>query len=110
VRETVTAVERLVGDEDGDAVTMVKVGRELKLDKNPTYQRVQRAIEGGYLKNLEDHKGRPARLVLGDPMPEDRPILPAPELLKGFTISGDFEGIHHPPPPSATEERERFTI
>jgi hypothetical protein len=99
VRETVAVVERLVSDEDGDAVTMVKVGRELKLDKNPTYQRVQRAIEGGYLKNLEDRKGRPDRLVVGDPMPEDQPILPDPKLLRGFTVSGVSEGIHYPPPP-----------
>ena len=103
VRETVAAVERLVGDEDGDAVTMVKVGRELKLDKNPTYQRVQRAIEGGYLKNLEDRKGRPARLVVGDPMPEDQPILPEPETLRGFTVSEVSEGTHHPPPPTTRE-------
>ena len=103
VRETVAAVERLVGDEDGDAVTMAKVGRELKLDKNPTYQRVQRAIEGGYLKNLEDRKGRPARLVVGDPMPEDLPILPDPETLRAFTVSGVSEGTHHPPPPTTRE-------
>ncbi len=103
VRETVEAVGRLVSDEDGDPVTMVKVGRELGLDKNPTYQRVQRAIEGGYLKNLEDRKGRPARLVLGDPMPEDQPILPESSLLEGFTVSGVSEGIHHPPPPTDKE-------
>ena len=75
-------------DSNGDPVTMTQVGRELKLNKNPTYQRVQRAIEGGYLKNLEDRKGRPARLVLDDQMPEDQPVLPDPEQLRGFRVSG----------------------
>jgi hypothetical protein len=103
VREAVAAVERLVKDEDGDPVTMAQVGRELGLDKNPTYQRVQRAIEGGYLKNLEDRKGRPARLVLGDPMPENQPILPDLEALRGFTVSGVSEGIRYPPPPTTRE-------
>jgi hypothetical protein len=42
---------------------------------------VQLAIEGGYLKNREEREGRPYRLVLGDPMPEDREILPKPEEL-----------------------------
>ena len=68
------------------------VGRELQLDKNATYQRVQRALEGGYLKNLEERQGRPYQLVLGDPMPEDRPILPDPWRLQGFTVSGVSEG------------------
>jgi hypothetical protein len=99
VRETVEVVRRLVDDSDGDPVTMAQVGRELKLDKNPTYQRVHRAIEGGYLKNLEDRKGRPARLVVGDHMPEDRPILPDSEVLGGFTVSEVSEGIDDPPPP-----------
>jgi hypothetical protein len=100
VRETVMAVERLIQESGKESVTNSQVGRELKLDKNPTYQRVQRAIEGGYLENLEDRKGRPARLVLGDPMPEDRPILPEPGRLGGFTVSEVSEGIGTPPPPA----------
>ena len=33
------------------------------------------------LKNLEDRKGRPARLVLGDPMLDEIDVLPSPEIL-----------------------------
>ena len=41
----------------------------LKLDKSAISRRVAAALDGGFLKNLEDRKGRPARLVLGDPLP-----------------------------------------
>jgi hypothetical protein len=40
------------------------------------------ALEGGYLRNLEDRKGRPARLVIGDDLPEDMEILPTVEALR----------------------------
>jgi hypothetical protein len=33
--------------------------------------------------NLEDRKGRPALLVLGDPIPEDLEVLPSPEPAAG---------------------------
>jgi hypothetical protein len=58
-------------------------------------------VDDGYLKNLEDRKGRPARLVLGDDLPEDQPILPDPEELQvsGFTVSGFREGYEAPLPP-----------
>jgi hypothetical protein len=109
VRETVEAVKRLTNASHGAPVTMVQVARELKLDKNATYQRVQRALEGGYLKNLEERQGRPYQLVLGDPMPEDQPILPEPKRLQGFTVSGVTEGIHHPPALSRATDSRRLT-
>jgi hypothetical protein len=109
VRETVEAVARLTDDSDGTPVTMVQVGRELKLDKNATYQRVQRALDGGYLKNLEERQGRPYQLVVGDSMPEDQPILPEPKRLQGFTVSGISERVHHPPPPSRATDSRRLT-
>ena len=70
---------------------------------------MQRALEGGYLKNLEDRQGRPYQLVLGDPMPEDQPILPEPERLQGFTVSGVTERIPHLPPPSRASDSRRLT-
>jgi hypothetical protein len=80
VRETVVVVDRLNEDADGP-VTGAQVGRELKLDKSATDRRLKMAEDAGYIKNLEEHKGRPARWVLGDPMPEDEEILPTPEKL-----------------------------
>jgi hypothetical protein len=72
---------------------------------------VRVAVERGYLRNAEDRKGRPARLIVGEPMPEDAEILPSPEELKGAlsgcAVDRDSEGIQHPPPPSyGTSEGE----
>ena len=55
----------------------------LKLDKSAISRRVADALSGGFLKNLEDRKGRPARLILGDALPDDYQVLPAPEHLTG---------------------------
>jgi hypothetical protein len=41
-------------------------------------RRLRKAIDRGYLVNLETRKGRPARVVLGDPMPEMVKLLPEP--------------------------------
>jgi hypothetical protein len=39
-------------------------------------------MDRGYLENLEDRKGRPARLVEADALPDDIEILPTPERLQ----------------------------
>jgi hypothetical protein len=44
---------------------------------------VDKALAEGYLRNLEDKRNRPAKLVLGDPLPDDAEILPDPEELRG---------------------------
>lgn len=41
------------------------------------------ARDGGYLRNLEEKRGRPLRLVLGDPLPEEKHALPSPDDLRG---------------------------
>jgi hypothetical protein len=61
----------------GEESTNIKyLGEVLRLDYSATHRRVGMALAGGYLKNLEDRKGKPSRLVIGDPLPEDRRILP----------------------------------
>lgn len=91
MRETVETVSGLLEESGNEPVTMKTVGKELGLDKQPTHRRVQLAIEGGYLKNLEERKGRPYRLVLEDAMPEDREILPEPEKL--WSSSQELDGL-----------------
>ena len=49
-------------------------------------RRVRMALERGYLKNLEEKRGRPLRLVLSEPLPEEQTILPEPERLHGCTV------------------------
>jgi hypothetical protein len=45
-------------------------------------------------RNLEDRKGRPARLVLGDPLPEEIELLPKAEQLHGCTAAGPDTPFH----------------
>ncbi len=108
VRETVEAVERLIRDGDEEHATNRTVAEDLQIDKSAASRRVRVAVDRGYLRNLEDRKGRPARLVLGESMPEDAEILPLPEelegVLHGCAVDRDSEGIPHPPPPSSTND------
>ena len=43
-------------------------------------------MDAGFLRNLEDRKGRPARLVIGDPLPDEVELLPQPQRLHGCTV------------------------
>ncbi len=93
VRETVGAVEEILGDGNRAEVTVVQVANALGLDKSTASRRVKRAVEGGYVVNLEQGKGNPLRLVVGDPLPEEKEILPRPEALQsGCTVATDLEG------------------
>jgi hypothetical protein len=109
IRETVNAVEKTIRQSDEDWTTNKALSEELNIDKAAASRRVRTAIGRGYLKNLEDRKGRPARLIIGEDMPEDTEILPLPEDLEdemsGCAVDRDLEGIEHPPPP-ATEHQD----
>jgi hypothetical protein len=83
VRETVEAVALLLAAEGAPtAVTGIAVAGFLKLAKDTTWRRIQRCIELGLLVNLASRKSLPARLVLGDPLPDALPALPDPEALE----------------------------
>jgi hypothetical protein len=87
---------------DKDHATNKAVAEELDIDKAAAFRRVKTATGRGYLENLEDRKGRPMRLVLGEKMPDDREILPAAGELEesSCTVDRDFGGTNHPPLPS----------
>jgi hypothetical protein len=91
VRETVSAVADLLAAGRTE-VRQDEIKNVLKLDKSVVSRRVAAAMEAGVLRNLEDRKGRPARLVLGDPLPEEIEILPRPERLHGCSGA---EGDEH---------------
>ncbi|MDP9363537.1 MAG: hypothetical protein M3Q10_04785, partial [Chloroflexota bacterium] len=88
VRETVDAVRRLVAPEAGGRLagkvqeesdktaSVAEIAKALQIDKSAASRRVRVATGSGYLKNLEDRKGRPAKIALGDPLPEEAHILP----------------------------------
>lgn len=107
VRETVKAVKDIVADGHTE-VTVAQVKDRINLDKSTAYRRVQVAIEHGYLKNLEDKKGRPACLVIADLMPDDQEILPEPDRLQGCTVAVKTEGINIPPSPSIVGAQKKF--
>lgn len=112
VRETVEAVERVIADalsrgawrdDDvgyyGPTCSLADVATALRLDKSAASRRVKEAVGRGYLKDLETERGRPKRLVLSEPMPQDVSILPAPEALKDrCTVDGPRAQEGSPPP------------
>jgi len=71
VAQTVGAVTSLIGS-DKPSCTVTEVACELRLDKSAALRRVKRALDLGFLENLEELKGRPARLVLGERLPRAR--------------------------------------
>lgn len=86
VRQTIEAVKALLAeatDKEGASVSVTQLAERLDLDKSAASRRVRVAEGLGYLVNLEDRKGKPSRLVLGDPLPEEKPVLPSPEGLAG---------------------------
>jgi hypothetical protein len=88
VRDTVEAVKELDRPND-PGVQVVAVAKALGIDKSAALRRVRVAIEDGYLVNLEERKGRPARITPGDPLPEQRPVLPHPDALPGDRGGGE---------------------
>jgi hypothetical protein len=74
VRETVDAVASLKKDE----VSLGELAAKLSLDKSATSRRLRDAADRGYLVNLETRRGRSARIIIGDPMPEMVNLLPEP--------------------------------
>src|SRR5215212_8729363 len=111
IRETVEAVDNVIDGWGKEHATNKAVAEELEIDKAAASRRVRTAIGRGYLKNLEDRKGHPARLVLAESMPEDREILPAPEELEGVDpLTSDSGGIYNPPPPLRGSRRGRGVL
>jgi hypothetical protein len=97
IREVVETTARLLTEGLGE-VRQTNLSPVLNLDKSAISRRVAGALSGGFLKNLEDRKGRPARLVMGDPLPANREVLPLPDRLHGCVI--DLGDTAPPPPPA----------
>ena len=50
------------------------------------------AADGGYVRNLEDKRGKPGRWVIGDPLPESADLLPDPAQLATADTTADMDG------------------
>jgi hypothetical protein len=77
VRDTVETVRRLVDGKKDESVSYQQIVKELKLDRSTVVRRVRRAQGETYLVNLETRDRQPARIALGDPLPDDSSILPS---------------------------------
>jgi len=89
VRETVEAVAALKksgtflpSTDSESGVSLGQLGEHMGLDKGTVSRRVNKAVKRGYLVNLEKGKGRPARVVLGDSLPQEVTVLPHPDKLR----------------------------
>jgi hypothetical protein len=82
VRELVEAVGGF-----GEPISIAQLASLLSLDKSATSRRWKNARSRGYVKNLEERRGKPARIVLHDPLPSDIAILPSPDRLERSTVA-----------------------
>ena len=103
IRETVGAVKAL-NSAGLEEVTIAQMRGQLQLDKSSASRRATVAREAGYLKNLEDRRRRPARYVLGDPLPEDLEILPTVDTLLAMCCSVAGETGRYVPPLPPVEQ------
>ena len=65
------------------------IADHLHLDKSTVSRWLSVAADGGYLRNLEDKRGKPGRWVIGDPLPETVDLLPATA-----ETTPDLGGLH----------------
>jgi hypothetical protein len=99
VRETVGAVAA-IADDHPEGVSLTRLAQVLSIDKGAASRRWRRAKQAGYLANLEEKQGKPLRIVLAAPLPEDVELLPSVEQLGDrCTVDGNPEGIEDPPSP-----------
>jgi hypothetical protein len=86
VRETVEAVAGIASPE---GIELRPLADRLNLDKSNVSRRLARAADGGYVRNLEDKRGKPGRWIVGDPLPEAADLLPDPAQLCNTAQSPD---------------------
>ncbi len=95
-RTTVQAVERLAREMPA-GVSIGMVAKALCLDKSTASRRVAVAVEEGYLENREMGRGKPAKLVIGDPLPDAMALLPNPaDLIDRCSDAASKEGMAPP--------------
>ncbi len=85
-------------------------------------RRCTSAAKAGYIVNQETRPRQMARYVPGEPLPDEQPLLPAPQFLEQqmaysipaesvCTFAGLMEGESPPPPPALPlTERRRIVL
>jgi hypothetical protein len=90
-RKTVEAVAAICRSA-GEATTPALI-KALRLDKSSVSRRTAAAMAAGYIKNLEEKKGKTARYVIDQPMPDDLEILPDPGVLQCCAVAAGINDI-----------------
>jgi hypothetical protein len=80
--ETVAAVEALSEGRSSATFTNKQIATAMNLDEMTVGRRVKSAIKEGYLVNDEYRERQPAKIRLGEPLPDEQLILPTPEMLQ----------------------------
>ncbi len=105
-RECVEAVHRLTMN--GKPASISQVAKVLNIDRSAASRRVTVALDHGYLNNDENMPRKPAKLTVGDPMPEEEGILPSPqkliEKLKALSYPSITPAHVHAPDDASPEE------
>jgi hypothetical protein len=89
-RETVAAVKEIitkknqtsrspVAKDEPTSATIREIAQELGIDRSAATRREKGCLVFGYLQNLETKRGRPHRLTIGDPLPEEDDVMPTAE-------------------------------
>ncbi len=92
ITQTCRAVAELIAADGSDghrrvrvtskeSVSISEIAKALSLDHSTVWRRVRDAMKRGYLKNLEDKKGHPARIAVGEKIGDDASLLPGREAL-----------------------------
>jgi hypothetical protein len=103
---------------------LVEIAKALKIEKSSASRRCRAAESRGYIRNEETIRGKPARYVIGDPLPAEQPVLPHPETLAYIiaaaghdgdccSVAGEMEGYAPLPPPpvqAGAAERRRVVL
>jgi len=82
IRELVEAINKASEAHDFQGISGKRLVQNLGINKSNVSRGVKEALEKGYIRNLEDRRGRPAKYVLDNPLPSTRDILPSPQELK----------------------------
>jgi hypothetical protein len=88
VRETIATVATLTNGDEGNTVSAHAVATALKLGRPAVSRRRTLALKGGFLVNEEPIKGKPHKLRVGDPLPEEA-TLPSPESIRTLEYPPD---------------------
>ena len=92
IRETVKAVQELCMDQ-ADGVSNTDIRLHLGLSAGAVSDRVNKALEEGYLTNENTRRGRPNVLKVGRSMPDERDLFPSVQTVRDAVEARSHSGV-----------------